>query len=258
MNLPLVLSVPHAGLVIPPEAQPYCHLEPEAIIRDSDRDAAEVFDLQEHVELFVTTDIAKSIVDLNRSAGDRRADGVVKTRTSWMAPVYETIPPESTRDQLIDRYYRPYHSRLSHAAASAGIKLGVDAHVMAAVGPPGARDAGVRRPLICLSDVGGASLPEGWMRLLADCFRRELACDVAVNAPNRGVYLVFRHMNELPWVKVEFSSAPFASNADKRVGLLRSLERFFRRSKRCVNGHIRANWWDECHRGALTKTIHPN
>jgi formiminoglutamase len=258
MNLPVVLSVPHAGLVIPPEAQPYCHLGPEGIIRDSDPDAGEVFDLQEHVELFVSTDIAKSIVDLNRSAGDRRADGVVKTRTSWLTPVYETFPPESTLVQLIDQYYRPYHSRLSLAAASPRVKLGVDGHVMAAVGPPGARDAGMRRPLICLSDVGGTSLPEGWMDLLADCFRREFACDVAVNAPNRGVYLVFRHMDELPWVKVAFSSTPFASNADKTARLLKSLERFFRRSKRCLATHIRGDWWGECYRAAFTRTIHPN
>ncbi len=255
MNLPVVLSVPHAGLVIPPEAQPYCHLGPEAIIRDSDPDAAEVFDLQEHVELFVATDIAKSIVDLNRSAGDRRADGVVKTRTSWMTPVYETFPPESTLNQLIDRYYRPYHSRLSLAAASSTVKLGVDGHVMAAVGPPGARDTGMRRPLVCLSDVGGASLPEGWMRLLADCFRREFACDVSVNAPNRSVYLVFRHMSELPWVKVEFSSVPFASNADKTAGLLRALERFFTFGAPRRKAAILGDYRDEYYRGTFARNF---
>lgn len=258
MKLPIVLSVPHAGLVVPLEAQPYCRLGPEAIIRDSDQDGADVYALQEHVESFVTTDVAKSIVDLNRSPGDRRADGVVKTRTSWRAPVYETCPPESVQNRLIDRYYRPYHARLSRAAERPRVQLGVDGHIMAAIGPPNARDAGMRRPLVCLSDVGGTSLPGGWMRLLADCFHREFSCDVSVNTLNRGVYLIFRHMCELPWVKVEFSSVPFVSNGDKKAALLRSLERFFRRANRCENAHVRGDGWDDCFRGAFTRTFHPN
>ncbi len=32
MKLPLLLSVPHAGLQVPPEAAPYCFLNPRQIL----------------------------------------------------------------------------------------------------------------------------------------------------------------------------------------------------------------------------------
>ena len=81
--LPLLVSVPHAGLWIPPEVEPICALTPEEIATDGDGGAAEIYAFEAEVGAFVTTGVARAIVDMNRSRGNRKADGVVKTHTSY-------------------------------------------------------------------------------------------------------------------------------------------------------------------------------
>ncbi|MGD8376962.1 MAG: N-formylglutamate amidohydrolase, partial [Acidobacteriota bacterium] len=108
MKLPLLLSVPHAGLKVPPEAAPYCVLEPDAIVADGDEFARPIYALEDEVEAFVTTEIARAIVDLNRPEDDRRPDGVVKTHTCWNVPVYRPFPPDDVIETLLECYYRPY------------------------------------------------------------------------------------------------------------------------------------------------------
>ena len=71
MRLPLLLSVLHAGLGVPPEAEAYCALTPEQIAEDGDEGAAEIYDLHSVVTAFHTTDVARAIVDMNRSEDDR-------------------------------------------------------------------------------------------------------------------------------------------------------------------------------------------
>jgi N-formylglutamate deformylase len=229
--LPLLISVPHAGLEVPPEAQPFCALTQQEIIEDGDEGAAEIYaGLREDVAAFVTTPVARAILDMNRAEDDRRADGVVKTHTCWNVPVYGTTLPEDAVERLLDRYHRPYHGALTREAAGS-IRLGVDCHTMAAVGPPIGPGAGVERPWICLSNggeagggaIGGAAVdrgskrtcPDDWLLMLADCFRDAFQHDVAVNDPFRGGYIVRSHAAELPWVQLELSRANFIPNPEK-------------------------------------------
>ncbi|UCG60198.1 MAG: N-formylglutamate amidohydrolase, partial [Phycisphaerales bacterium] len=79
MKLPLLISVPHAGLKVPDEVRSYCALTSEQIAQACDEGASEVYAVESEVAAFVTTDVACVIVDLNRSPDDRTPDGVVKT-----------------------------------------------------------------------------------------------------------------------------------------------------------------------------------
>ena len=225
MTLPLLLSVPHAGLVVPEEAAPYCRLSHEEIVADGDVGAAEIYDLEDHVARFITTDVARAIVDLNRAADDRRADGVVKTHTCWNVPVYEPPPPLEALETLLAKYYHPYHDRLREAmreSMQAGdVRLCVDCHTMAAEAPPIGPEPGSPRPKVCLGDANGTTLPLGWMDLLADCFRRGCEGAVTVNNPFSGGYITRTHGKAMPWVQVELSRGPFMTNAEKR-GLVRT------------------------------------
>jgi formiminoglutamase len=63
MTLPLIISVPHAGLAVPQETRDYCALTPEQILADSDEGAAEIYDLKSEVAVHITTDIARAVVD---------------------------------------------------------------------------------------------------------------------------------------------------------------------------------------------------
>jgi formiminoglutamase len=178
------------------------------------------------VAQLITTDVARAIVDLNRAENDFRPDGVVKTHTCWKVPVYDPFPPWRLVDELLDRYYRPFHQQLS--APASAVRLGVDCHTMAAVGPPIGPDAGAARPSVCLGDARGTTLPFGWMRKLAKCFRQAFGPDVAVNEPFSGGYITRRHGRERPWVQVELSRAPFLSDDGKRWRVLQALTEFCR------------------------------
>lgn len=214
MKLPLLLSVPHAGLGVPAEVEPYSNLSSKEIAADGDEGAAEIYlPLKEEVAGFVTTGIARAFVDMNRAEDDRGRDGVVKTHTCWNVPTYEKELPPGIVEMLLHRYHRPYHWRL-RVLAAAGVKLGVDCHTMAAHGPPVGPDPGKRRPAVCLSS-GGGTLPDDWLEALANCFLEAFGQDVAINDPFPGGHIIREHAKELPWVQVELSRASFMTDPEK-------------------------------------------
>ena len=221
MTLPLLISVPHAGLRVPPEAEPYCSLTPEEIARDGDEGAAEIYTIEDEVECYVTTDVARAIVDLNRAEDDRRKDGVVKTHTCWEVPVYEPFPSEAVVQTLLAKYYRPYHQRLTRLGGR-GLQLAVDCHTMAAEGPPVGPDPGVERPWVCISNADG-TCPRGWMDTLKECLEERFGPNVTINHPFKGGYITRTHAAEMPWVQLELSRAPFASDQQKRKHVLAAL-----------------------------------
>ncbi|MBW7989144.1 MAG: N-formylglutamate amidohydrolase [Planctomycetes bacterium] len=225
MKLPLIISVPHAGLTVPEEARDYCALTPEQIIADSDEGAAEIYDLKSEVTVHITTDVARAIVDMNRAEDDRGRDGIVKTHTCYNARVYHQSVPEDVAEILLERYYRPYHRRLSESAADA--KFGVDCHTMVAVGPPSATDSDCERPNICLSNAHG-TCPQNWFEKLTQCFKESFDSEISVNHPFKGGYIIRSHSSELPWVQVELSRAPFLQIAEKRERVLQALTLFWR------------------------------
>ncbi len=224
--LPLLVSVPHAGLAVPPEAEPYRILTDAQIADDADGQAREVYArLDGRVRAFLSSDVARAIVDLNRASGDFGPDGVVKTATCSEDPVYNPFPPESVVDTLLQRYYRPYHEHLSRLAAMEGVVLGVDCHTMAATGPSAGPDPGRKRPLACLSDAGG-TLPGPWFTRLARCFTAQFGPSVSLNDPFKGGWITSSHASELPWVQIELSRSEELSPEDKSNRVLAALTDF--------------------------------
>lgn len=223
MKLPLLISVPHAGLSVPEEVRDLYILTPDQILADSDEGAAEIYALDSAVKRYVSTDIARAFVDLNRPEHDRGPDGVVKVTTCYGDYVYRQSLPEELIDTLLNRYYRPYHRRLTELAAD--VRLGLDCHTMAAVAPPVAPDPGSARPHVCLSNAG-FSCPANLFDSLAACFERVFGERVAVNAPFRGGHIIRSHAKELPWIQVELSREPWCSNSRKNGMVLEALDKF--------------------------------
>lgn len=221
MRLPLLLSVPHAGLTIPPEAEPYCVLTPGEVARDGDEGAREVYALGKEVLGFVTTEIARAIVDMNRPEEDRRRDGVVKTHTCWNVSVYGDFPPDDVIESLLERYHRPYHRALTENA-SRDTLLGIDCHTMAAVGPPVGPDPGKKRPAVCLGNADG-TCPADWLDSLGDCLASAFGLEVSRNEPFKGGHIVRSRPGGIPWVLLELSRADFMSSNEKRDRVLAGL-----------------------------------
>lgn len=221
-KLPLLLSVPHAGLRVPPEVADLCILKEDDIIADGDEGAAEIYwPLEEQVAAFVTTDVARAIVDQNRAEDDFRKDGIIKTHTCWDIPVYSKYPSPAMIETLLDRYHRPYHRKLTEMAKS-GVVLGVDCHTMAAIGPPIGPDVGQERPAVCISNADG-TCSQQWLESLVSCFEEVFDSPVAVNEPFKGGYIIRSHAPELPWVQLELSRAPTMSHAEKSRCVLAAL-----------------------------------
>ena len=226
--LPLVVSVPHAGVRVPPEVELRCALTPSEVAADGDGGAAEIYDIEAEVAAFVTTDVARAVVDMNRARDDRRPDGVVKTHTCWNIAVWHRpLSPEEI-DGLLDAYHGPYHQRLTELGAGGEWMLGVDCHTMAAAGPPVGPDPGIERPWVCLSN-GDGTCPQEWIESLRGCFEEQLEGPVRVNDPFRGGYITRSHAAEMPWIQIELSRAPFMSNEDKRHAVLTALQRWTQR-----------------------------
>lgn len=225
MKLPILVSVPHAGVEVPPEAQGYVSLTLDDIVADGDAGAAEVYGIEGDVAAFVTTGVARAIVDVNRAEDDIGGDGMIKTRTCWGTPVYAEFPPESVVGELIEKYYRPYHRRLTQLAKS--VRLGLDCHTMAESGPPVSPDPGAPRPLICLGDGHGA-FPAKWTRSLSSSLERVFGEKVSINDPFSGGYITRVHGAEMPWAQLEFSRTARVPDAEKREKLLAALEAWFR------------------------------
>lgn len=224
-TLPLYLSIPHAGLSVPEEVQDICLLTAEQIKKDGDEGASEIYSIQDHVLDFVTTDIARAFVDVNRAETEIRDDGVVKTQTIWGEPIYSQQLDSDLVDTLIEKYHRTYHREI-HRTSDDDILLFVDCHTMADIGPPIARDCGGKRPMVCLGDCGGTSLPAGWIEMLEKSFLESFGNCVTVNQPFSGGYITQTHKESAPWLQLEVSRTNELSDGEKRDRVLHALRLF--------------------------------
>ncbi|MDH5511195.1 MAG: N-formylglutamate amidohydrolase [Nitrospinota bacterium] len=220
MKLPILISVPHAGLSVPPEVAEYNLLTEKEIAGDGDEQAAEIYDFEELVEAYVTTDVARAFVDMNREVNDRRKDGVVKTHTCWDVPIYRKPLPERVVGELLAKYHIPYHTSLE--TLSPRFRLCLDCHTMAAVAPPVGPDPGEKRPFICLSNAQTTCAAPLLMKFKKH-LEEEFRLPVSVNDPFEGGHIIRRHSTKAPWIQVEFIRGGALSSGRKRQGLLRAL-----------------------------------
>jgi len=228
MTMPLLVSIPHAGMLVPPEVEDICILSREDLLADSDEGAEEIYaGLEQHSKAFTAADIARAVVDLNRSPDEIGGDGVIKSHTCWHIPVYRKFPDAELVHILLARYYFPYHAKLTAAGTSTTIRLGIDCHTMSAVGPPVGPDPGRERPLVCLSNAEG-TCPQEWLTCLAACFAAVFKKKVSINTPFRGGYITRRHASEMPWLQIEISRTDSLSLKFKRDCILEGLQRFCR------------------------------
>ncbi len=222
-RLPLLISVPHAGLTVPPAIARFCLLTPAQILEESDGGAKTIYGFADQVRGYLSTEIARIIVDLNRAPQDRRPHGVVKQRTFHDEPVYRRKLPDGLVKRLLKDHYYPYHRRLGAMIARGGFLLGVDCHTMAGIGPALAPDPGQKRPWVCLSNAHGGSCPTAWFDGLAGALASCFDGNVALNQPYAGGYITCHYGQFMPWVQIELSREPFMSDAEKGEKVLAGL-----------------------------------
>ena len=221
-SLPIIISIPHGGSFIPSDLKKDIILSPLDILEDSDAFTLDIYDISETAEYVFKADIARAIIDLNRSKTQlppQYFDGVIKSHTCFGKQIYRNGKSldKSKIQTLIQSYYEPYHNQIKDVIKkNSHIQLALDCHSMASVGPEYSNDKGKERPLMCLGNVWGQTCSEDVMNQLSECFSRSFgfkSTDIQINKPFAGGYITQTYgMSYIPWVQVEISRALYLNS----------------------------------------------
>ncbi|ETR71177.1 MAG: N-formylglutamate amidohydrolase [Candidatus Magnetoglobus multicellularis str. Araruama] len=190
-------------------------ISPLEILEDSDAFTHDIFDIGDHAEFIIKADIARAVIDLNRSKNQlppKYPDGVIKSHTCYDQQIYKhgKSPNKDTIEKLIHSYYLPYHQQVKHVLkTSPHIILALDCHSMAAVGPNNSKDKGKKRPLMCLGNVWGKTCSDFMIKQISESFCRSFgfkSTDIQINKPFSGGYITQTYgIGSIPWIQVEIS-----------------------------------------------------
>lgn len=229
-KLPIVISVPHGGLVIPNELTSQFLLTEEEVLIDCDTWERELYDFKDDVEEYVDTDISRLVIDMNRAKDDLpplNPDGLVKTLSVARKQVWANPSGLSKTEigQLVNDYYDTYHQRIREAMKNPKVVLGLDCHTMLDVGPAPSGTQWEKRPMFCVGNRGSAtgefvsepitapaSLMQKFKQLLEDNFKNYQDPSstlplVTINEPFTGGYITKFHgtIDTIPWIQLEIN-----------------------------------------------------
>ena len=235
-SLPIAIISPHGSLAVPPELTERVALSQEQIFNEADAYIDDIFDFRDRVLHWVAFPYARSIIDVNRPADvtllPRAGDGVVKQITSYGDPVFKQgMQPDAVLEaELLRQYYDPWHDQMAAIAADEQVKLVIDAHSMAAVGPDLFGDPEQRRPPVMVGNLGDKNgrirpdrghltaptpLASHFARLLGEQLADirplvETGAATAVNVPFSGGWNLWAHGGkQQPWLMIELSRAMY-------------------------------------------------
>ncbi len=223
---PFLVSIPHGGTELPPELVGWLQISEQEIRYYSDPGTRELYGFSNGAAALIDTDISRMAVDLNRPPlplPPRDPDGIIKTQTIDGRAVYRpgSVPDLPLIHRLLMAWYFPYHQKIDELIDTRAIAIAFDCHSMLPRGSGEQKDAGRKRPLICLGNNGDrngrakkdgiATCPEAWIHALADEFRVEftLEKEVAINNPFSGGFIANAHYwrKGIPWVQIEVNRA---------------------------------------------------
>lgn len=235
MTLPIGIVIPHSSLDIPPELEGRIALTPEQIFNEADAYTDLIYDFRERVLHFEVFPYARSIIDMNRPNEAhpllRDGDGIVKRKSSYGATVFKDgqEPDEALEQHLIQTYWQSWHDQLDKIIADERVKLVLDCHSMAALGPSNFNDPAQVRPRITASNMGDAqgnpradwypltASPEV-TRLIGEKFGEALedipalapTIPAQINEPFAGGWDIHLHRgNGQAWLMIELSRAMY-------------------------------------------------
>ena len=227
----MLVSIPHGGLEIPGRLKSQFLPDSRYVLRDADTWAQELYSLHGEVADIIDTDIARIVLDMNRSPQDRppgNPDGVVKTLTVAGERIWRNPDGLSSQEVnwLLDSYHRPYHAALCAAATEGDVAFGIDCHTMLPMGPACGVSPGKKRPALCISNrgngkgepvAGPVTMPPGMFMALGEALAAKFCHEdveisrgierVGRNEPCQGGYIIQNHgiNGRIPWVQLEIN-----------------------------------------------------
>lgn len=223
---PFLISIPHGGTDVPPELNGRLQLSKKDIHYYSDPRTKELYNFGDKAAVLIEADISRMVVDLNRPPlpiPPRDPDGIIKTRTVDGRPVYRKgkVPDLARIHRLLMAWYFPYHQKIDELIDERDVAIAFDCHSMLPHGSGEQKDAGKKRPLICLGNNGDrlgqvkkhgiTTCPPEWIQGLAKEFRDEFSIgrEVAINNPFSGGFIANAHYwrKGIPWIQIEVNRA---------------------------------------------------
>lgn len=258
-RLPIAIVLPHSSLAIPAELTDSIALTADQIFNESDAYTELIYDFRERVLHWLEFPYARSIIDVNRPTGAHKlvseGDGVIKHSTSYGASVFKPgkEPDAKLENHLIEKYWKSWHQKMAEIVADERVKLVLDCHSMAAVGPPNTSFSAPSsvRPRVSASNFGDSEgnqeidgfpisaspeltrfAGEKFGEALADIPELAPTTPVAINLPFQGGYQILEHGHtKQPWIMIELSRAmyigeqtgdsPIVPPDETRIALLR-------------------------------------
>ncbi len=222
-------------------------MTPEQIFNEADAYLNDIFDFREQLLYFETFPYSRAILDVNRptdsASHHRQGDGMIKHLTSYGDPVYYPgrEPESDLKQYLIKRYWQPWHNRLAEIEQDERVKLVIDCHSMAAVGPSAYDDPFLLRPRVEVGNLGdeqgNLSPPRNRLSAPADVtsfFAEKLGhvlADVpdltetgaatAINTPFRGGWNIITHGHKKqPWLLVELNRGLYIGHQNGNTSIV--------------------------------------
>lgn len=207
MKLPLVISIPHCGAMMPDEIGPSLAIDRRQISESVDFGTEEIFGNLSAYKI-LKAQWSRLTVDLNRAPDQTDGKGVTALTDYHGRPIYRSgqEPDGDTIAMQVKRYHRPYHDALENALATPQVIGLIDGHSLNGIGPRDAPDPGQPRKDIILSNngdkeglprtgFGPTSCTPEQMRLFKHCFEDQ-GFSVSLNSPYQGGYIV-NHYGQL-------------------------------------------------------------
>jgi N-formylglutamate amidohydrolase len=201
---PVLVEVPHSGLLIPDDVEPQLEATPSAVLRDSDIYVDRLYKrAPENGATLLVARVSRYVVDLNRGpdevdvaavprhpkARHIPARGVVWRARTDGTPLLRAPLSEVQFQHRIDRYYAPYHETLREAAARLHRQHGhvviLAAHSMPSTGRRQFGGRQLRRADI-VPGTRGRSTADGCIIDLVDAHFRDAGLTVKHDQPYRG------------------------------------------------------------------------
>jgi N-formylglutamate deformylase len=208
---PLVVSVPHAGIVVPDEDRGALALHDGALLKDADLFVDRLVKNAPRLGApLLVADVSRYVLDVNRGPDDVDAEvcpelahpaksssrGLIWRLTTDGAAILQRPLSKREVDSRTSRIHVPYHHTLAALLEDRRQRFGfailLDAHSMPSLGRTGHADPGMRRADVVPGDVRGQSCDARLTRAVIDHFERA-AFAVRPNDPYMGGFVTRHH-----------------------------------------------------------------
>lgn len=203
------ISIPHSGLKIPEEIKELIAINDFELKNHSDYLTEKIYDIKWVNKLIF--DYSRVLVDPNRFCKTEMIqnmsdDGIISKITPNWKKVFKEEPDEESINQVLHRYYFPFHKKIKENLEKEEVKFLIDWHSMWSVWPSYLKDAWIKRSEIILWNRDYTTCSNEQTSFIKEYFENS-NYQVAINDPYKGKKIMKEHCHVkwTPWIQIEIN-----------------------------------------------------